>query len=109
MLAYTWFTVKTTAWRTQFRKQANAADNKGATVAVDSLINFEAVKEFNNEKYEIKQYDATLKSYEQSSIKIATSLAYLNSGQNVIFSSALTMMMLLGAQGVMNGELKRAL
>lgn len=105
MLAYTWFTVKTTAWRTQFRKQANAADNKGATVAVDSLINFEAVKEFNNEKYEVKQYDATLKTYEQSSIKIATSLAFLNSGQNVIFSSALTMMMLLGAQGVFNGTM----
>lgn len=44
MLFYTWFTVKTTAWRTTFRKQANAADNKGATVAVDSLINYEAVK-----------------------------------------------------------------
>ena len=41
---YTWFTVQTTAWRTKFRKEANAADNKGATVAVDSLINFEAVK-----------------------------------------------------------------
>ncbi|EJT51454.1 ATP-binding cassette (ABC) transporter [Trichosporon asahii var. asahii CBS 8904] len=105
MLAYTWFTVKTTAWRTQFRKQANAADNKGATVAVDSLINFEAVKEFNNEKYEVKQYDATLKTYEQSSIKIATSLAFLNSGQNVIFSSALTMMMLLGANGVFKGTM----
>ena len=44
MLAYTVFTIKTTAWRTKFRKQANAADNKGATVAVDSLINYEAVK-----------------------------------------------------------------
>jgi ATP-binding cassette subfamily B (MDR/TAP) protein 7 len=41
---YTWFTVTTTAWRTRFRKEANAADNKGATVAVDSLINYEAVK-----------------------------------------------------------------
>lgn len=44
MLAYTAFTIKTTAWRTKFRKQANEADNKGATVAVDSLINYEAVK-----------------------------------------------------------------
>lgn len=44
MVAYTTFTIWTTAWRTKFRKQANAADNKGATVAVDSLINYEAVK-----------------------------------------------------------------
>nr|ODN90933.1 iron-sulfur clusters transporter ATM1, mitochondrial [Cryptococcus depauperatus CBS 7855] len=105
MLLYTWFTVRTTAWRTQFRKQANAADNKGATVAVDSLINYEAVKSFNNEKYETAQYDATLKSYEKASVKIATSLAALNSGQNLIFSSALTMMMLLGAQGVIKGTM----
>ncbi|ODN73365.1 iron-sulfur clusters transporter ATM1, mitochondrial [Cryptococcus amylolentus CBS 6039] len=102
---YTWFTVKTTAWRTQFRKQANAADNKGATVAVDSLINYEAVKAFNNEKYEVAQYDTTLKGYEKASIKIATSLAALNSGQNFIFSSALTMMMLLGAQGIVKGTM----
>lgn len=44
MVTYSWFTIVTTAWRTQFRKQANAADNKGATLAVDSLINYEAVK-----------------------------------------------------------------
>ncbi|AFR97089.1 iron-sulfur clusters transporter ATM1, mitochondrial [Cryptococcus neoformans C23] len=105
MLLYTWFTIKTTAWRTTFRKQANAADNKGATVAVDSLINYEAVKSFNNEKYEVAQYDTTLKAYEKASVKIATSLAALNSGQNFIFSSALTMMMLLGAQGIVKGTM----
>ncbi|KAJ9124047.1 Iron-sulfur clusters transporter atm1, mitochondrial [Naganishia vaughanmartiniae] len=110
MIAYSWFTIKTTAWRTQFRKEANAADNKGATVAVDSLINYEAVKtvrdqHFNNEKYEVKQFDDTLKTYEKASVKIATSLALLNSGQNMIFSSALTMMMLLAAQGVIKGTM----
>ncbi|WVQ84811.1 iron-sulfur clusters transporter ATM1, mitochondrial [Cryptococcus sp. DSM 104549] len=102
---YTWFTVRTTAWRTKFRKEANAADNKGATVAVDSLINYEAVKSFNNEAYEVGQYDKTLKTYEKASVKIATSLAALNSGQNFIFSSALTMMMLLGAQGIVKGTM----
>lgn len=105
MAAYTWFTVKTTAWRTKFRKEANQADNKGATVAVDSLINYEAVKHFNNEKFEIAQYDDTLRNYEKASVKIATSLAALNSGQNLIFSSALTMMMLLAAQGVIKGTM----
>lgn len=105
MAAYSWFTIATTAWRTKFRKQANAADNKGATVAVDSLINYEAVKYFNNEAYEAKRYDGALKNYEDASIKVATSLAYLNTGQNLIFSSALTAMMYMGAQGVASGDL----
>lgn len=92
-----------------------------ASSAVDSLINYEAVKvctflqfssiclqsilqHFNNEKFEIAQYDAHLKQYEKSSVLITTSLAYLNSGQNVIFSTALTATMFLAAQGVLNGE-----
>lgn len=105
MAAYTAFTLLTTSWRTKFRKQANAADNRAATVAVDSLINYEAVKHFNNEKYEVGRYDQALHLYEQASIKVATSLAYLNSGQNLIFSSALTAMMFLAADGVATGNL----
>ena len=105
MSAYTAFTIWTTAWRTKFRRQANAADNKASTVAVDSLINYEAVKYFNNEKYEIGRYDKALQQYEKSSIKVATSLAFLNSGQNIIFSSALTVMMYLGAKGIVAGTL----
>ncbi|KAH8701849.1 putative ABC iron exporter Atm1 [Talaromyces proteolyticus] len=105
MVAYTAFTITTTAWRTKFRKQANAADNKGATVAVDSLINYEAVKYFNNEGYEVARYDKALKAYEDASIKVTTSLAFLNSGQNIIFSSALASMMYLAANGVATGQL----
>ena len=105
MLAYTAFTITTTSWRTKFRKQANAADNQGATVAVDTLINYEAVKYFNNEKFEVARYDKALKAYEDASIKVTTSLAYLNTGQNVIFSSALAAMMYLAANGVSSGQL----
>ncbi|KAJ7300740.1 P-loop containing nucleoside triphosphate hydrolase protein [Mycena albidolilacea] len=105
LAAYTWFTIRTTSWRTRFRREANQADNKAASSAVDSLINFEAVKHFNNEGYEVAQYDKHLKDYEKSSIKITTSLAFLNSGQTVIFSSALTMAMFLAAQGVVNGTM----
>ncbi|ESZ93605.1 iron-sulfur clusters transporter ATM1 [Sclerotinia borealis F-4128] len=105
MVGYSAFTISTTAWRTKFRRAANAADNKGSTVAVDSLINYEAVKYFNNEKYEVGRYDQALRAYEKSSIKIATSLAFLNSGQNLIFSSALTAMMYLAADGVATGNL----
>ncbi|KAL3492395.1 P-loop containing nucleoside triphosphate hydrolase protein [Aspergillus germanicus] len=105
MVAYSAFTITTTAWRTKFRRQANAADNRGATVAVDSLINYEAVKYFNNEKFEVARYDKALKAYEDASIKVTTSLAFLNSGQNMIFSSALAAMMYLAADGVATGSL----
>ncbi|KAL8742317.1 MAG: hypothetical protein Q9190_005182 [Brigantiaea leucoxantha] len=105
MIAYTAFTITTTSWRTKFRKQANAADNQGATVAVDSLINFEAVKYFNNEQYEVQRYGSALKAYEDASIKVTTSLAFLNSGQNLIFSSALAAMMYMAADQVAAGTL----
>lgn len=105
MVAYTAFTITTTSWRTKFRKQANAADNQGATVAVDTLINYEAVKYFNNEKFEVSRYDQALKKYEDASIKVTTSLAFLNTGQNVIFSGALAAMMYMAAQGVATGQL----
>lgn len=105
MVAYTAFTISTTSWRTKFRKQANAADNKAATVAVDSLINYEAVKYFNNESHEVRRYDKALQDYENASIKVATSLTFLNSGQNLIFSTALTGMMYLACNGVAQGTL----
>lgn len=105
MLAYSIFTIQTTAWRTKFRRQANNADNQAANVALDSLINYESVKIFNNELYQASKYDKALMKYQQSSVKIATSLAFLNSGQNFIFTLALTAMMYMGCQGVYIGEL----
>ncbi|CEH15661.1 atp-binding cassette transporter [Ceraceosorus bombacis] len=105
MAAYAAFTIKTTSWRTKFRKEANEADNRGASTSLDSLLNYESVKYFNNETHEIQKYDKALKEYEKSSVKVATSLAALNTGQNFIFSSALTLMMLLAAQGVVKGTM----
>lgn len=105
MAAYSFFTIKTTTWRSKFRRQANAADNKASTVALDSLINFESVKYFNNEAYQAKKYDNALAQYEKSSIQVQQSLAYLNAGQNFIFSSALTAMMYLACAGVADGSL----
>lgn len=104
-VAYAVFTIATTAWRTKFRREANKADNEASSIATDSLINFETVKYFNNEKFEVERYDKALQAYEKSSIKIAKSLAFLNAGQNLIFSSSLTLMMWLGAKGIVAGQL----
>lgn len=103
MSAYTAFTIIVTSWRTNFRKQSNAADNEGATKVVDALINVESVKMFGNEAVEVRRYDESLAKYEKSSLKIATSLAFLNAGQGAIFTTALTAMMYMAADGVVNG------
>lgn len=105
MITYSIFTIRTTAWRARFRRRANAADNKAATVALDSLLNFESVKYFNNEPFQVAKYDGALASYEKSSIQVQQSLAFLNSGQNFIFSSALTAMMYMACCGVADGSL----
>lgn len=105
MLLYSIFTIRTTAWRTRFRKEANKADNKGASVALDSLINFEAVKYFNNESYLANKYHNSLIKYRDSQVKVAQSLAFLNSGQSLIFTTALTGMMYMGCTGVIGGDL----
>ena len=105
MLTYTYFTIRTTTWRTTFRRKANKADQEAASIALDSLINYESVKIFNNENLQTLKYDNALTKYRDSSIKVGTSLAFLNSGQNLIFTSALTAMMYMACQGVVNGSL----
>ncbi|KAJ3099374.1 Iron-sulfur clusters transporter atm1, mitochondrial [Phlyctochytrium planicorne] len=105
MASYAVFTFATTAWRTKFRKQMNAADNQAASVATDSLLNFEAVKHFNNEQFEMKQYDTALAKYEKAAITTTTSLSFLNAGQSAIISTALTAMMWMAAEGVMSGSM----
>ncbi|CAG79271.1 YALI0E08030p [Yarrowia lipolytica CLIB122] len=105
MVSYAIFTITTTSWRTKFRRNANRADNEASNVCLDSLINIEAVKSFGNEGYMVDKYQSALTKYEKASIKIATSLAFLNSGQNLIFSSALTAMMYMTCCGVADGSL----
>ena len=102
---YAAFTIGCTQWRTKFRRQANALENEGNTKAIDSLLNFETVKYFNNEEHEVKRYDESLKGVEQANLKIASSLGMLNFGQHAIFSASLSAAMLLAAQGVAAGNL----
>ncbi|XP_041076471.1 ATP-binding cassette sub-family B member 7, mitochondrial-like isoform X1 [Polyodon spathula] len=103
--AYAAFTVAVTQWRTRFRVEMNKADNEAGNAAIDSLLNYETVKYFNNEKYEAEKYDGYLKVYEAYSLKTTSTLAMLNFGQNVIFSVGLTGIMILASQGIMSGNL----
>lgn len=103
--AYVLFTLSVTQWRTKYRKAMNKADNDASTRAIDSLINYETVKYFNNEAFEVEKYDEYLKRYEDAALKTQRSLAYLNFGQNIIFSTALSMAMVLCSSGIMNGEM----
>uniref|UniRef100_A0A8C6KFB5 Iron-sulfur clusters transporter ABCB7, mitochondrial n=1 Tax=Nothobranchius furzeri TaxID=105023 RepID=A0A8C6KFB5_NOTFU len=103
--AYTLFTILVTQWRTQFRIEMNKADNAAGNAAIDSLLNYETVKYFNNERYEAERYDEFLKIYESSSLKTTSTLAMLNFGQNAIFSVGLTAIMLLASKSITAGTM----
>ncbi|KAL2721721.1 hypothetical protein V1477_020541 [Vespula maculifrons] len=102
---YTAFTLAVTQWRTKFRVYMNQAENEAGNKAIDSLINYETVKYFNNEKFEAERYDQSLQNYEAASLKTNTSLAMLNFGQNAIFSTALSLIMILATKNIMNGTM----
>ncbi|XP_075576674.1 iron-sulfur clusters transporter ABCB7, mitochondrial [Pelecanus crispus] len=103
--AYAAFTIGITQWRTKFRIEMNKADNDAGNAAIDSLLNYETVKYFNNEKYEAQRYDEFLKIYENASLKTTSTLALLNFGQSAIFSIGLTAIMVLASQGIVAGSL----
>jgi len=97
---YVVFSIKTTEWRTRFVKEANRLDSKSSTRAVDSLLNYETVKYFNNEAFEAKQYNVNLQAWEQARVDNRLSLALLNSGQALIIGLGVTALMYLAAKGV---------
>lgn len=101
--SYTAFTVMISNWRTEIRKAMNKAETSASGKVVDSLINYETVKLFNNEDHETRRYDSSLTAYQNASIKTQSSLSILNFGQNLIFSSGMTIMMLMVGQGITNG------
>jgi len=102
---YIAFTVIVTQWRNRFIREANTADNNSNTRAIDSLLNYETVKYFNNEHYEANTYDSFLAKWEQARLKNRLSLLALNSGQALIIAAAITALMWLGASSVVNKEL----
>lgn len=102
---YSIFTLSITQWRTKIRIRMNKAENDAGARAIDSLINYETVKYFNNEKYESNEYEKLLRKYTDASIKTTTSLALLNFGQNAIFSASLAAIMILATKGIVAGEM----
>ncbi|XP_055342741.1 iron-sulfur clusters transporter ABCB7, mitochondrial-like [Paramacrobiotus metropolitanus] len=102
---YTTYTLLVTQWRTKFRVEMNKADNEAGSRAIDSLINYETVKYFNNEQHEANKYNEVLMKFEKASLQTNTSLASLNFGQNLIFSTALAAVMIMASQGILKGQL----
>ncbi len=105
ILLYISYTLVVTEWRMRFRRTMNEMDSQANNHAIDSLLNYETVKYFNNEHYELQRYDDKLIRWEQSAIKNQTSLSLLNVGQGAIIAIGLTILMLLAGQGVVAGEL----
>ena len=102
---YIGFTFWVTEWRIEIRRRANDLESKASTRAIDSLLNYETVKYFNNEEYEARRYDENLRNYESAAVKNEASLGILNIGQSCIIAIAATLLMILAAQGVVDQTL----
>ncbi|HAD25573.1 MAG TPA: metal ABC transporter permease [Alphaproteobacteria bacterium] len=102
---YVWFTFKVTEWRTRHRRIMNDRDTEANTKAIDSLLNFETVKYFNNEAHESARYDQALAGYQKAAVTTQKSLAFLNGGQGIIIAIGLALVMLMAANGVIAGRL----
>lgn len=102
---YILFTFFVTEWRMKFRRTMNEMDSKANTAAIDSLLNYETVKYFNNEDYEARRYDDHMRSWESAAIRTQTSLAALNTGQGAIIAIGVTLLMVLASQGVVRGTM----
>lgn len=101
--AYTAFTVKVSDWRTGIRRKMNQEESAASGKAIDSLINYETVKLFGNEKHEADRYDQSLRGFKDASVLTQQSLSALNFGQNAIFSCGLTAIMYIATQDILAG------
>ena len=101
---YTWFTFAITRWRVAFRREMNQSDTDANTKAVDSLLNFETVKYFNNEGHETRRFDRSMEKYSAASIQSQISLSVLNTGQAAIMALGMGVVMMLTALGIKDGR-----
>ncbi|WP_457281130.1 ABCB family ABC transporter ATP-binding protein/permease [Polaromonas sp. P5_D5] len=105
LVFYIFFTVTVTEWRTQFRKAMNELDSSAHSRAIDSLLNYETVKYFNNEEFEAARYDENLQRYRRAAIKSQNTLSLLNTGQQLIIAIGLVAMLWRATQGVVDGRM----
>ena len=105
LVLYIIFTIAVTEWRTQYRRMANEFDSAAHTKAIDSLLNYETVKYFNNERFEATRYDKSLEALRKARLKAQTSLSVLNTGQQFIIAVALVGMLWRATQGVVDGRM----
>jgi ABC-type transport system involved in Fe-S cluster assembly fused permease/ATPase subunit len=105
LLVYIAFTLFVTEWRMIFRRTMNEMDSKANTKAIDSLLNYETVKYFNNEGWEARRYDETLQKWEKAAVRNQTSLSVLNAGQATIIAIGVTILMLMASSDVVAGKM----
>jgi len=102
---YIIFTLLVTNWRMHYRHEMNQLESKANSYAVDGMLNYETVKYFTNEDYELKQYDETLDRWEGAAVKSQASMSLLNFGQGAVIAVGVTLMMIFAAQGVVDDEM----
>ena len=102
---YIYFTILTTEWRNRFVREANQLDSQTNTRAIDSLLNYETVKYFNNEQFEAQQYDANLQQWESARLKTRMTLMLLNSGQALIIAVGMILLLWMAARDVASGAI----
>ncbi len=102
--AYVWFTFAITRWRVRFRREMNDSDTDANTKAVDSLLNYETVKYFNNEGHETRRFDKSMEKFSRASIQAQISLSVLNTGQAAIMAVGMGLVMVLTAIGISRGQ-----
>ncbi|PKO31166.1 MAG: metal ABC transporter permease [Betaproteobacteria bacterium HGW-Betaproteobacteria-9] len=105
LVLYVTFTVTVTEWRTKFRREMNELESVSQTRAIDSLLNYETVKYFNNEQFEARRYDEALEKLRRARIKSQTTLSLLNAGQQLVIAIALVLMLWRATQGVAEGHM----
>ncbi len=105
LVVYITFTISVTEWRTHFRRTMNELDSKANVKAIDSLINYETVKYFNNEAFEARRYDESMGRWERAAVKSQTSLSMLNVGQSALIAIAVSLMIWRATEGVIDGSM----
>ncbi|HHI76137.1 MAG TPA: ABC transporter ATP-binding protein/permease [Gammaproteobacteria bacterium] len=103
---YMVYTFLVTEWRMDFRHRMNELDSRGNTIAIDSLINYETIKYFGNERLELQRYDQTLSEWEHWAVRSQSSMSLLNFGQGAIIAVGVTLVMILASHFVAQGQMR---